>query len=190
MLTQLCTGFPADPLTARTRLLAWLGGGAGDVTWAVCNVPRERWVEPPPHRLGAWPALRHVRHLALRASRQTVPTLRHMLGELEAEALPRRTDLQHVDAAWDPSEAVASADEFVRTLGQARFELLQRVEAAPDAAWQVDRIDRLLLDEYQHELEHLSALWKLALYWDRSSVPSAGALGLPLQPADRLEESH
>jgi hypothetical protein len=51
-------------------------------------------------------------------------------------------------------------------------------------------LDWLLARARQHELEHLSALWKLALYWDRSSPTSTSRVSLPLQPADRLEESH
>ena len=72
-------------------------------------------------------------------------------------------------------------------LGDTRFELLQWLEAAPDQAW--DRqLDWLVLQARQHELEHLAAIWRVALYWDR--VSPASVTGLPLHPADRLEESH
>ena len=75
----------------------------------------------------------------------------------------------------------------VSVLGDTRFELLQWLEAAPDQAW--DRqLDWLILQARQHELEHLAAIWRVALYWDR--VSPASVTGLPLHPADRLEESH
>jgi hypothetical protein len=51
-----------------------------------------------------------------------------------------------------------------------------------------------LLRMRQHELDHLASLWRMALYWDRVSpsiaTPDRAAAGLPLHPADRLEESH
>src|SRR4030081_1149355 len=64
-VSDLCTG-AADPDGARERILAWLAEGAREVAWALCSFPRERWAEPSPTRPGTWPALRHVRHLALR----------------------------------------------------------------------------------------------------------------------------
>jgi len=49
----------------------------------------------------------------------------------------------------------------------------------------------MMLDARQHELEHLAAMWRAALYWDRLSLTAVpGAAGYPLHPADRLEESH
>jgi hypothetical protein len=82
-----------------------------------------------------------------------------------------------------------------------RYDLGQRLEAAPDAAWESPSATTPYLAEpvlrmRQHELEHLATIWRIALYWDRVS-PSiterhapAGAVGLPFHPADRLEESH
>jgi hypothetical protein len=178
-----------SPDGARGRILAWLAEGAREVTWALCSLPRERWAIDPPGRLGEWPALRHARHLALRESHLTLPTVRHALGEVAAEDLPSTSELEHVDAAWDPQAAIASAEEIVRGLGETRFEVLQRVEAACDEAW--NRLDWLLLTVRQHELEHLAAMWRVALYWDRVPTASfAGATGYPLHPADRLQESH
>jgi hypothetical protein len=210
-VSDLCTG-AAAPDGARERILAWLAEGAREVTWALCSLPRERWTAPPPTGLNPWPALRHARYLALRENYLTLPTVRRALGD-DADALPSTTELEHADAAWDASAAIESAEAIVRDLGTGRFELLQRLEAAPDEAWERPlpvagvsdatgfftpvQLDWLMLDARQHELEHLAAMWRVALYWDHASangVPGgardAQAAGLALHPADRLEESH
>ena len=106
---------------------------------------------------------------------------------------PSTSELEHVDAAWDPQAAIESAEDIVRGLGESRFELLQRLEVAPDEAWaEPIQLDWLMLVARQHELEHLAAIWRIALYWDRvtptpSALPGGAAY---LHPADRLEESH
>jgi hypothetical protein len=104
------------------------------------------------------------------------------------------------------------AETLIRGLGEVRFELLQRLETAPDEAWRRPipsvfapeasnssrrvQLDWLMLHARQHELEHLAAIWRVALYWDRVAQPVASGrgrdrqpAGLPLHPADRLEES-
>jgi hypothetical protein len=191
-VSDLCTGATATE-GARERILAWLAEGAREVSWALCSFPRERWAESPPTRLSAWPALRHARHLALRETYLTLPTVRHALGD-EAEELPLPVELEHVDAAWDAVAAIESAEAIVRGLGDTRFELLQRLEAAPDEAWERPlpvavapdpsglvfssiQLDWLMLHARQHELEHLAAIWRVALYWDRASpAPVSGRL--------------
>ena len=213
-VSDLCTG-AAAPNGARERILAWLADGAREVTWALCSLPRERWAEPPPARLDTWPVLRHARFLALRETHLTLPTVRHALGEVAAEALPSTAELDHAEAAWDAAAAIESAEAIVRGLGETRFELLQRLEAAPDEAWERPlpavaapgsasfstinpiQLDWLMLHARQHELEHLAAIWRVALYWDRVSPAAVSersgderTAGLPLHPADRLEESH
>jgi hypothetical protein len=214
-VSDLCTS-EAPPDGARERILVWLAGGAREVTWALCSLPRERWAERPPARLGQWPALRHARHLALREAHLTLPTVRQALGEVSSEAPPSTAELEHADAAWDPAAAIESAEAIVRGLGNTRFELLQRLESAPDEAWErplpttvapadssgaihAIQLEWLMLHARQHELEHLAAIWRVVLYWDRvapAAVAIAGrarqeqrAGGLPLHPADRLEES-
>jgi hypothetical protein len=188
--TPLCSGRAPNDVT-RARILAWLGEGVREVTWALCSLPRERWAEAPPAGLGGWPALRHIQHLALREMHQVVPTLRQALGESAAEATAWSTlELHQADAAWDAASAHESAEATIRGLGQTRFELLQRLESAPDDAWHQSDVDLnwLLLSARQHELQHAAAIWKLALNWDRverTPIPS-----VPLHPADRLEESH
>jgi hypothetical protein len=202
-LIELCTE-ALEPAAARGRILAWLAEGAREVTWALCAVPRERWLAPPPRRLGDWPALRHARHLVLNERHLTLPAVRYMLGDRDAEAWPSATTLEQVDAAWDPTAGADAADDLVRAFAATRFELLQRLEAAPDECWSTPapaelavhdldsssptQLDGLLLRARQHELEHLATIWRLALYWDR--VPTATPLGVPFHPADRLEESH
>src|SRR5215207_5414726 len=110
-LNDLCTS--AEPPTgARERILAWLAEGAREVSWALCALPRERWASVPPERLGAWPALRHARHIALREAHLTLPTVRHVLGET-ADAPPSAADLEHADAAWDAAAAIESAQDIV-----------------------------------------------------------------------------
>jgi hypothetical protein len=210
-VSDLCTGAAVQD-GARERILAWLAEGAREVSWALCSFPRERWAEPPPTRLSSWPALRHARHLALRETYLTLPTVRHALGD-EGEGPPSPEQLEHADAAWDAVAAIESAEAIVRGLGDTRFELLQRLEAAPDDAWErlvvltpdpsglqsSVQLDWLMLHARQHELEHLAAIWRVALYWDRpspavmagrASEPGERADGLPLHAADRPEESH
>lgn len=196
-VSDLCTGAAAHD-AARERILAWLADGAREVSWALCSLPRERWAESPPTRLSPWPALRHARHLALRETYLTLPTVRHALGD-EAEELPSPTELEHADAAWDADAAIESAEAIVRGLGDTRFELLQRLEAAPDEAWERPlpaavapdssglvspiQLDWLMLHARQHELEHLAAIWRVALYWDRASP--AAAPGRSTHPDER-----
>jgi len=140
--------------------------------------------------------LRHARHLALRDRCLTLPTVRRALADadpdVEADALPSLRELEQADSAWDPQAAIDSAEDIVRDLGEARFELLQRLEVAPDDAWAPPlQLNWLMLDARQHELEHLAAMWRTALYWDRVSPTAVTqAAGYPLHPADRLEESH
>jgi hypothetical protein len=181
-----------------------LAEGAREVTWALCSLPRERWAASPPLGPGDWPALRHVQSVAARESQHVLPLVRQALGESASAAPALSTaELDRVDAAWDAAAAVESAEAIVHGLGATRFDLLQRLEAAPDAAWQQPLdpsaanatgesmpvyLDWLLLSAHQHELQHLAAIWKLALNWDR--VSRTPASGVPLHPADRLEESH
>jgi hypothetical protein len=196
--TDLCTDqAPRD--VARERILTWLAEGAREVTWALCWLPRERWADLPPLELGDWSALRHVRHLALHETRQVLPAVRLALGETAAESP------EHSDAAWDSTATAEAAEGLVRGLGETRFELLQRLEAAPEDAWRrplspaaaeacgvtspVD-LDWLLLSARQHEQQHVAAIWKIALNWDRVALEQGARPGVPLHPADRLEESH
>jgi hypothetical protein len=214
-VSDLCTAVAA-PDAARERILAWLAQGAREVSWALCSLPRERWAAVPPGGLNPWPVLRHARHLAIRETYLTLPTVRHALGD-DSEAWPSTAELEHADAAWDAAAAIESAEAIVNGLGTTRFELLQRLEAAPVEAWErplavaraahtesprnAVQLDWLLLDARQHELEHLAAIWRVALDWDQASPASSSnlvprgardvqAAGLPLHPADRLEESH
>jgi hypothetical protein len=204
--TDLCTG-PTPYGATREQILAWLAEGAREVTRAVCLLPRERWAAQPPSHLGNWPMLRHARHIHLHEAHLTMASVRYALGETPPDDQPAkdRLDFEQADAMWDPATAIASAEAILRGLGNTRFELLQRLEAAPDDAWQrliptsvaADaawgdtrpvQLDWVLLSARQHELEHLAAMWRVALQWDR--VPRAPIPGVPLHPADRLEESH
>lgn len=194
-VNDLCTSATA-PNGARERILAWLAEGAREVTWALRSLPRERWVSAPPGRLGEWPALRHARHLALHEAHLTLPSVRQALGDVAADRLPSTAELEQVDAAWDPQAAIESAEAIVRGLGEARFELLQRLEVAPDEAWTAPlQLDWLMLDTRQHEMEHVAAMWKVALHWDRALTldrtrsTTQGATETVLHPADRLQES-
>jgi hypothetical protein len=188
---DLCSGRAQDDV-ARERILAWLAEGVREVTWALCSLPRERWAASPPARVGHWAALRHVRHLALTETHQVLPSVRQALGESAAEApVLSNFEVEQADAAWDPAE---SAEAIVRGLGHTRFELLQRLETAPDAVWEQPphQLERLLLRARHDELRHLAAVWNLALNWAESSAPldKAPLPSVPLHPADRLEESH
>jgi hypothetical protein len=202
-LSDLCAGGTEIEL-ARGRILAWLAEGAREVSWALCSMPRERWTTSPPDWLGAWPVLRHARALALREAPLTLPAVRWVLGDQTGE-VPSRRVFEQVESAWDAGTAADSADALLRALGETRFELLQRLECAPDWLWSTSLpidtspqgLDTLLLQARQHELEHLAAMWRLALYWDRGSpaatfrqVQEERMVGLPLLLADRLEESH
>jgi len=206
---DLCTG-PAPRDVVRERILVWVAEGAREVTWALCSLPRERWAVTPPVSLGDWPALRHVRHLALHQTHQLLPAVCQAVGAStdEAPRLFSTVELDQVDAAWDATTAVQSAEAIVRDLGQARFELLQRLESAPDGLWQQPldasvanalqqdaplELDWLLLNARQQELQHLAAIWRIALNWGRVSqfeFENGPRPGVPLHPADRLEESH
>jgi hypothetical protein len=185
--TDLCSG-RAPNHVARERILAWLAEGVREVTWALCTLPRERWAASPPSHLDHWAALRHIRHLSLRETHQVLPAVRQALGETPAQAPGwSALELEQADATWDAAE---STEAIVRGLGETRFELLQRLESAPDAVWEEPQhnVIWLLLNAKQHELQHLAAIWKIALNWDRlerTPIPS-----VPLHPADRLEESH
>jgi hypothetical protein len=185
---DLCSGH-APNVIGRERIMAWLAEGVREVTWALCSIPRERWTMTPPISLGDWPALRHIQHLALRETHQVLPGVRRALGDASAGATLSTLELDQADAAWDAAE---SADTSVRRLGETRFDLLQRLESAPDAAWDEphQKLTWLLLSARQHELQHLAALWKLALNWDRVLQAEAARPSVPLHPADRLEESH
>jgi len=198
--TDLCTGCAAPDVT-RGRILAWLAEGAREVSWALCCLPRERWVTPPSVWLGEWPALRHVRHIAMRQMYLTLPAVRHALGD---DTTPSTLEFEQADAAWDAAAALESAEALVGGLGSARYDLLQQLESAPDAVWERPlsaavvpdvsdsahpvQLDWLLLQARQHELEHTAAIWRVALNWDRISRTPLPRV--PLHPADRLEESH
>jgi hypothetical protein len=159
------------PDGSRARILVWLAEGARAVTWALCSLPRERWAEVPPTVLSERSALAHVCHLAVHEAQVTLPAVYEALG-LEVASGPVPTD--------------NTPEASVERLGETRFELLQRLETAPEDAW--ERLERPLLHAHQHELEHLAVIWRIGLNWDRASrtpIP-----GVPLHPADRLEESH
>jgi DinB family protein len=190
--TDLCSG-RARNVAARERIMGWLAEGVREVTWALCSLPRERWPLEPPPLLGSWPALRHLRHVALREKHQVLPQVRQALGESPSDAPAYSTrELEQADASWDARLALESAESLLHELGETRYELLQRLEAAPDEAWQQPAGDLrwLMLNMHQHEMQHLAAIWKIALNWDRVKVDKAPSPSVPLHPADRLEESH
>ena len=203
-MNNLRTGFAADPQAARARWLVWLSAGATDLVWALGSIPPERWTHAPPEpaRLGAWPPARHVRHLALAETRLVVPAVEAVLDERSTPDLPTRAELDQLNAAWDASIPPEAVEGLVDAIGEARFGLLQRLESAADDVWERPipagiapgeapaRLEWLLGRARQHDLEHQSALWKLCLYWDRVAAPPTARVSLPLQPADRLEESH
>ena len=117
--------------------------------------------------------LAHVRHIAQHEAQVTLAAVCRALDEQP----PERTV---------PAEGSADAEALVTFFGETRFELLRRLETAPDAAW--EQLTEPLLRAHQHELAHLAAIWRIGLNWDRASrtpIP-----GVPLHPADRLEESH
>lgn len=173
------------PVPTRHLLLAWLGEGAREVGWALQLLPRSRWNAEPPAALGLWPALRHVHHLVVRETRGTLPVVQRELGEISSEQVPSSADVDGADAAWATPASDQEADALLGQLAGARFELLQRLERAPDD--RVASIEPLLLRARQHELEHLTSLWRIALYWDSiAQAPTHGATGVPLHPADRL----
>jgi DinB family protein len=202
-MTEWCPGVPADPHAARAQWLSWLAGGARDVVWALCSLPEDRWTAPPPHpdRLGGWAAARHVRHLMLGESRLVLPVVETLLGG-PTDAIASRAELDQLNATWDTGMPLEAVRSLVDGLADVRYTLLRCLEGAPDAVWQQPlpdgiapsgspaQLDWVLARAHQHELEHLSALWTLSLYWDRSLPPTASGVSLPLQPADRLEESH
>jgi hypothetical protein len=210
-VSDLCTS-AAGPNGARERILTWLADGAREVTWALCSLPRERWTEVPPSRLSDWPVLRHARHLALRETHVTLPSVRQALGDVPSETKTQAltAELEQADAAWDAAAAIESAEAIVQGLGETRFELLQWLESAPNEVWERPiphdtsgtghplQLDWLMLHARQHELEHLAAIWRVALYWDRAALSATAehsrgeeqVAGLPLHPADRPEESH
>ncbi len=209
--TDLCT-CPAPRDIARERILAWLAEGAREVTWALCWLPRERWTQPPPSSPDDWPALRHLRHIALHERHQILPAVRQTLGESTPESsILSLLEIEQAEAAWDTARAVESPEGLVQGFGETRFELLQRLEAAPDDAWQRPlpaavakacgvaspvELDWLLLSARQHEQHHLAAVWRIALNWGSTGdfpgleLGKAPRHGVPLHPADRLEESH
>ena len=166
--TDLCTGGSPREIV-RAHLLAWLAEGAREVTSALCWLPQQRWAEIPPRELGDAPVLDHVRTVV---DRQTdlLTTVCSSLGE-EVPAEHRRE---------------VAADKPAQKLAEVRFELLQRLEQAPDEVW--NTLEWSLLSARQHELQHLAVIWKIALNWDRASQEPTP--GVPLHPADRLEESH
>ncbi len=190
----------------RGRVLAWLARGAQDIAWAVASLPPERWLALPPRGMGDWSAARHVRHLAVRDTRLTLPAVRVALGVASAQDLASPPELHGHDADWPTPADESIVDDALRALGEARFELLRQLESASDAAWERPLPDAvaptrehsaapvglgwLLARSYQHELEHLGAVWRLVLYWDRATPPSEPSVSLPLHPADRVEESH
>jgi hypothetical protein len=191
-VVQLQDGLFTDPRAARGHLVSWLAQGVRDVGWALASVPRSRWLlDPPPEQapiLGPWCALRHVHHLANDMALNTVPAVRFVLGELPAHRLPTAAALEQADAAWDPVAALDGVQSLLRTLGDARFTLLRLLESAPDGVWlrplppevaparqpgaEPVGLGWLVARSYQDELEHLSAVWKLALYWDRIPAPT------------------
>jgi hypothetical protein len=199
-VNDLCAG-PLPVGAIRGRILGWLAEGAREVSWALCSLPRERWTLNPPPSLGAWPALRHVRAMVLRDRDITLPAVRVALGDADV-TVASSAAFEQAEAAWDARIAAESAEELVHELGSVRFELLQRVEAAPETAWgdvewKTDlsgrrvQLHELLLGARQHELDHLAAMWRVALYWDRVSPTSVrpaheGSDSFPLHPADRF----
>jgi hypothetical protein len=199
-VNDLCAGqLPVGAV--RGRILGWLAEGTREVSWALCSVPRERWTLDPPPPLGARPALRHVRAMLLRDRDVTLPAVRRLVDE-EDVTVASLAEFEQAEAAWDPRISAESAAELVRELGEVRFELLQLTEAAPAAAWgdvewevgrsgRPARLHELLLGARQHELDHLAAIWRVALYWDRVSPTNArhareGSVSFPLHPADRF----
>jgi hypothetical protein len=195
--TDLCTPL-ASRGVARERILAWLAEGVREVTWAICSVPRERWLQSSPSAPGSWSAARHLGHLELRETHCTLPAVARVLADAGSTDTALSCDeLERLEAASEQRSALESAEAALNRLGQTRFELLQRLESAPDGVWEAP-LATLLLEAHQHELEHVAAIWKLALTWEhalRAPIPTASPSHserehLLMHPADRLEESH
>jgi hypothetical protein len=166
--TDLCTGDATRELL-RARLLAWLAEGAREVTSVLCWLPQQRWAEVPPRGLGDMPVRDHTRKLSARQNELLADVCKSLGDDCSPGATPDD-----------------SPEGLVNAIGATRFELSRRLEQAPDDVWAA--LEWSVLDTRQHELQHLAAIWKIALNWDRASRSAVPAV--PLHPADRLEESH
>ncbi|MBI3953996.1 MAG: DinB family protein [Chloroflexi bacterium] len=165
----MATRAPSDQ--DRDRLLVWLAAGVAELEWALAQLPPERLAAAPPRHLSGWPALQHLWHLATYERTVALPSLEYLLT---GDAAPlRRASQRGADAAYTGREDLrALLDDLAQVKAQER----RLLEGASAEAWTTARPHPyygaavtarwMLQKSYQHTLEHLTAIWQMALFWD------------------------
>ncbi len=151
-------------------MLAWLATGVAEWEWALAQLPPGRLATPPPRHLSEWPTLRHLLHLAHYERTVALPSLLYLLT---GDVAPLRHARQEADDSYTGREEVAA---LLSELGRVKEQERRLLEEASAELWTVARLHPyygaavsarwMLQKSYQHTLEHLTAVWQMALFWD------------------------
>jgi len=135
-------------------------------TWAVNQLPKERWYTLPPPALGEWSAAQHVFHMLDYEERLALPSMVQWLGV--PPAIPEEAE-HETKKSQLPIEELLSRFEKVREL---EIGLLPKFD---ETAW--NSVERttfwgdvslywLVCKTYQHTLEHMHNILSMKLFWN------------------------
>lgn len=162
------------------NLAAWfhaqLTSSAEAFTWAVEQVPTERYLIVPPEKLGEWSVARHVFHLLSYEQRIALPSMRCWFDETfeydegysEEDEWAKRHDLTVLLAEFRQIRS-----EEIALLHLYKEEDWERSGAA--LVWEDVTLRWVVSKTLQHTFEHTSNVLAMSLFWDFFAKPEHSA---------------
>lgn len=141
-------------------------------------VPAARRYLRPPFLNAEWSAAREVYHLALYEEVVALPSMRLWLGDPEVDG----SAFEREDALWESEGQHFDYSALLHRLNTVRAEqiallpaLAGRWDEARETVWTVPELDPITLHwvvakTLQHTAEHISAIGRIALFWDRAAL--------------------
>jgi hypothetical protein len=149
-----------------------LQASADGFVWAIEQLPKERWMLPPPRHPDDWPAVHHAFHVLYYDQYFSLASIRQWLGG----PCPSLAEIRE-DEAWaetSPVDVRGILDQF-RVVRAEQIALLAQFD---DRLWHEPRetefwgrvnLRWVVTKTYQHTAEHIHDVLRMALFWDQAA---------------------
>ena len=147
-----------------------LSANAEGLFWAANQVPGERQYKKPPQGLGEWSAARHIFHMLYYEQTIALPSMRQWYGE--PSPLVQDSD---EETAWNGSERMDDLLLKFQNIRDQQIALLPKLgqtdwDRVCDTIWGPVTLLWVVTKTYQHTMEHISDLLRIALFWERAAT--------------------